>query len=207
MASVDPKSAMVDVAERLLGVQGVDALSMRDVANIAGQRNTSAVQYHFGGRDQLLIEVFRRRMVAIAEDRRAFLAAIDADGRGRELRALVEASIVPFASSVSGSADGVNYAEFIVRLLPTVDYFGADLDSPGNVNREIHQRLVDSLTHLSEDQAAERTSMMFNMAFSAIAMHMKRSALGMGTATGTFDDYVEHVLVVAVTALSAPQSP
>ncbi|MDV6265564.1 TetR/AcrR family transcriptional regulator [Rhodococcus globerulus] len=206
MASVDPKSAMVDVAERLLGTQGVDALSMRDVANIAGQRNTSAVQYHFGGRDQLLIEVFRRRMVAIAEDRRAFLATIDAAGRGRELRALVEASIVPFASSVSRSVDGANYAEFIVRLLPTVDYFGSDLDSPGNVNREIHQRLVSSLTHLTENQAAERVEMMFTMAFSAIALHLKRGALGIGSASATFDDYVEHVLVVAVAALSAGQS-
>ncbi|NMM85853.1 hypothetical protein B2J88_16015 [Rhodococcus sp. SRB_17] len=65
---------MVDVAERLLGTHGVDAMSMRDVAIIAGQRNTSAVQYHFGGRDQLLIEVFRRRVMAMAEAR-SFLSS------------------------------------------------------------------------------------------------------------------------------------
>lgn len=102
-----PEKCMVDVAERLLGPQGVDALSMRDMADIAGQRNTLAVQYHFGGRDQLLIEVFRRRMVAIADDRRAYLTALDAAGRGRELRALVEASIlIPPAMSTVNSIKG-----------------------------------------------------------------------------------------------------
>ncbi|TSD47423.1 TetR/AcrR family transcriptional regulator [Rhodococcus sp. KBS0724] len=204
--NVDPKSAMVDVAERLLGTAGVDALSMRDVASVAGQRNTSAVQYHFGGRDQLLIEVFRRRMVAIAQARREFLEVLDAEGRGHDLRALVDASIIPFASSVGTSEDGANYAEFIVRLLPTVDYFSADLDSLGNANREIHQRLVAALAHLPEDVAAERVEMVYNMAFSAIAIYTKRRVLGIGTAVSTFDVYVDHLRVVAVEALSAPQS-
>ena len=35
----DAKSAMIEVAEKLIGERGLDSVSMRDVAAAAGQRN------------------------------------------------------------------------------------------------------------------------------------------------------------------------
>ena len=58
----DAKEAMIEVAEKLIGERGLDNVSMRDVASYAGQRNNSAVQYHFGSRDGLITQILRRRL-------------------------------------------------------------------------------------------------------------------------------------------------
>lgn len=203
MAPSDTKAAMLDVAERLLGTQGVDAMSMRDVATQSGQKNASAVQYHFGGRDRLLVEVFRRRMALIAKDRRAILDELDAAGRGEDVRALVEAAILPFAASVGRSPDGVNYAEFIVRLLPEVDYSSIDPDPSADANQDVHRRLVAGLRELPASVAAARVEMALDMAFPAIAMHAKRRMLGTISTARTFDDYVDNLIDMIVAALTA----
>src|SRR5699024_12317749 len=59
--SRDVKTHMLDIAEQMSAERGLDGVSMRDVASAAGQRNNSAVQYHFGSRDGLIVEVLRRR--------------------------------------------------------------------------------------------------------------------------------------------------
>ena len=96
-ASLDAKNAMIAVAERMFAEQGIHEVSMRDVATAAGQRNNSAVQYHFGGRDGLVLAVFRHRMDQINAARLTYLDDIDASGRTDLVRALVEAFLYPLA--------------------------------------------------------------------------------------------------------------
>jgi AcrR family transcriptional regulator len=45
---------MLDVAERLLSTRSIDGVSLREIRLAAGQRNTSALQFHFGDREGLL---------------------------------------------------------------------------------------------------------------------------------------------------------
>ena len=107
MTGVDgAKAAMIEAAERLFAEHGVDDVSMRDVAAAAGQRNNSAVQYHFNGRDGLLREVFRYRMTDINQARHLYLAEIDRDGRGDDVRALVEAGLLPLTRFLGSAPEG-----------------------------------------------------------------------------------------------------
>jgi AcrR family transcriptional regulator len=39
--------ALISAAERLYAERGVDAVSMREITREAGQKNSSAFQYHF----------------------------------------------------------------------------------------------------------------------------------------------------------------
>ncbi|WP_236885616.1 TetR/AcrR family transcriptional regulator [Dietzia massiliensis] len=80
----DAKTAMIEIAEKLIGERGLDRVSMRDVAAAAGQRNNSAVQYHFGGRDGLIRQVLRRRLTALDSVRQQRLAEIDEHGLGTD---------------------------------------------------------------------------------------------------------------------------
>ena len=80
----DAKTAMLEIAEQLISERGLDRVSMRDVATAAGQRNNSAVQYHFGSRDGLILQVLRRRLTALDVDRRQRLAEIDEQGLGAD---------------------------------------------------------------------------------------------------------------------------
>lgn len=48
------RERMLDVAERLLSTRSIDGVSLREIRLAAGQRNTSALQFHFGDREGLL---------------------------------------------------------------------------------------------------------------------------------------------------------
>ena len=52
---------LLDAAERLFCENGYDRTSVRDITAAAGC-NIAAVNYHFGGKDKLYLEMFRRRM-------------------------------------------------------------------------------------------------------------------------------------------------
>lgn len=55
------KTRLLDEAERLFASRGIYAVTNREITEAAGQRNVSALNYHFGSRDQLLGAVLMRR--------------------------------------------------------------------------------------------------------------------------------------------------
>jgi len=60
---------LLDAAARLFAERGLDNVSIAEIVRAAGQRNSSAVQYHFGGRDHILRAVLARHVAAIAARR------------------------------------------------------------------------------------------------------------------------------------------
>lgn len=56
---------LVAAAEKLFGNHGVDNVSLREIAAAAGHANNSAVQYHFGSKENLVQAVFEIRMPAL----------------------------------------------------------------------------------------------------------------------------------------------
>ncbi|MCW2815415.1 MAG: transcriptional regulator, TetR family [Nocardioides sp.] len=57
MATQDTRAGLVDAATRIFAEDGVATASLVEITRRAGQRNRGAVQYHFGGRDGLLVAV------------------------------------------------------------------------------------------------------------------------------------------------------
>src|SRR5690606_18562327 len=49
-------------AEKLFGRHGIEAVSLREIAATANHANSSAVQYHFGSKENLVQAVFEMRM-------------------------------------------------------------------------------------------------------------------------------------------------
>ncbi|WP_198347793.1 TetR family transcriptional regulator [Nocardia terrae] len=49
--TADARLLLINAAERLIAQHGYAALSLRQVGVVAGQRNNSAAQYHFGTKD------------------------------------------------------------------------------------------------------------------------------------------------------------
>ena len=67
----------MDTAETLIAERGM-GVSLREIAAQAGQRNNSAVIYHFGNHDGLIAATLDRRMSVLDERRRLLLAELDA---------------------------------------------------------------------------------------------------------------------------------
>lgn len=114
--NVDTRSALILAAERLFAEHGIDGASLRQINTAAGQRNTSAAHYHFGSKETLIQAIYDYRTTRVARRRAPMLEALDAAGKGTDVRGLVAAIVFPIAEEMSASEDGSYYIRFIGQI-------------------------------------------------------------------------------------------
>jgi AcrR family transcriptional regulator len=89
------RELILDAAEKLFAEQGIGATSIRAII-AAAEVNNASVHYHFGSKERLITEVFRRRANLIRKERLALLDAIPNDlPQLEKLEAIVHAFIRP----------------------------------------------------------------------------------------------------------------
>ncbi len=89
------KAVVLATAERLFAEQGLRAVSVRDITAAAGV-NLASVNYHFGSKDALVFEIFRRRTAELSRERaRRLHQAVDRHGGSPPVREILEALIAP----------------------------------------------------------------------------------------------------------------
>ncbi len=110
--------ALIHAAERLFAEQGLQRTSLRQINIEAGQRNESAIHYHFGSREAVILAILELRTRPVNEVRLQLLAA--ARTRAGEMplssAALAEVLVLPLAQSISASAEGNHYIRFLTQL-------------------------------------------------------------------------------------------
>lgn len=83
--SQDTRERILDVAERLFMAHGYEGTSMRMITGDA-EVNLAAVNYHFGSKEALLREVFRRRLVWLNQERLLALDTLEKEAAGAPLK-------------------------------------------------------------------------------------------------------------------------
>jgi AcrR family transcriptional regulator len=81
----DTRERILDAAERLFMAHGYDGTSMRQITGEAGV-NLAAVNYHFGSKESLIQEVFRRRLDWLNEERMRVLDRLEAEAGGQPVK-------------------------------------------------------------------------------------------------------------------------
>jgi AcrR family transcriptional regulator len=104
------KERLIRVAERLYSEHGVDGVSLRQISARAGASNNSAVQYHFGSRDELIAAIFEYRLPDIHDRRRVLVAQRGPD----DLRSWVECFILPALEQ--GEQEDSHYLGFVAQM-------------------------------------------------------------------------------------------
>lgn len=84
-AHTDTRERILDAAERLFMESGYEGTSMRMITG-AAEVNLAAVNYHFGSKEALLREVFRRRLAWLNYERLRQLDALEAQAGGEPLK-------------------------------------------------------------------------------------------------------------------------
>lgn len=95
------------MAEELFAEQGLDRVSIRDITE-AAEVNLAAVNYHFGGKQDLIVAIFLRRIGPVNEARLAALADLEAKARGEALKVeqILAAFIQPAVACCQGDEKG-----------------------------------------------------------------------------------------------------
>ena len=81
----DTRARILDAAERLFMAHGYDGTSMRQITGEVGV-NLAAVNYHFGSKEALIQEAFRRRLNWLNEERMRALDEMEAAAGGQALK-------------------------------------------------------------------------------------------------------------------------
>ena len=132
MAHVDETSgraALVDAALELFAERGIGSVSMREIGRAAGQRNSNAVQYHFGERGALLVAVLSPFHELVAARRGALLDRFDGDS-SPDRRELAGALVRPSAAMLE-EVDGRHYLRIVAELIGEPDNLRGPLAGMG----------------------------------------------------------------------------
>jgi AcrR family transcriptional regulator len=189
-------------AERLFAERGIAAVSLRDIALAAGQRNNCAVQYHFGDREDLLREITAYRSRLSDDVRAAMLAELTGGGRWAGVKELIAAFVVPLARHFEGDN---HYLAFLSRYVIERGGYGGFETAQASASvitlgRMVRRLLPDQPGTLFQERWAIATT----GAVHAMARYqtlMKTSHL-----PAPIDDLVEDLVNVVTAGIAAPHA-
>lgn len=202
---IDPgptRQKLLDTATRLLAERGVDAVPLAEIVRAAGQRNTSALQYHFGGRDGLLRAILAPFAVAVGDRRRELIAA--APGAADPVRAAVEVLVRPQAELAVGGWRERALSRIVADLYTDPRHPYAELDDllGERATGQLGKLLVDALADLPPRVRSERLR-----TATAFVIHAAsdRARLPVGTDGAAPDGFfVDNLVDMVLGALTAP---
>jgi AcrR family transcriptional regulator len=135
-AEAATKAAVFGAAERLFALHGFQNVSVREITAEA-KVNLASVNYHFGSKDALLFEIFRRRTSELNRERARMLHEAAARRPGPpKVRDVLEAYFAPPLRWASPGADRRISVQFIIRAR-----------SEGTA--EMREMLVNDVSHLA----------------------------------------------------------
>ena len=132
------RDRLLDAAETLFCSQGFDRTSVRDLTNEAGC-NVAAVNYYFGGKQQLYSEMFRRRLQRSIDE---WKVAIEEVLRGAQpsLEDLIRAWITPPLKAMERQEPRARIMRLMVR-----EFLNKHID-PEPIVDDLKQLFVDHLS-------------------------------------------------------------
>jgi AcrR family transcriptional regulator len=144
------KDRILGAAEELFAQHGFAGTSLRQVTSLADV-NIAAVNYHFGSKENLVNEVFRRRMDEMSERRLAELRLAQEDHPGK-LEPILAAFIEP-ALALTLDSHGAAFVRVLARAFAEKnDRLRKFLsDNYGQVLREFAKAIAPCLPELGKE--------------------------------------------------------
>lgn len=139
------RERLLDAAEHLFARGGIAGVATREIVESAGQRNVSSISYHFGSRENLLVELLARRGGPVDFERGRLR---DTFGKQPSVSELVSCLVVPQAELL-GSEPGRSYIRIVAQLRGRFAYWRLESDVVSAKNLlgildEIEQRATGS---------------------------------------------------------------
>jgi len=114
----DTKAQLKAAAQLLFARYGVDAVTVQQIVDAAGQRNNAALHYHFGDKEELVRQLVVDGAKVLDERRREMLNAFEIREQPATVRDILEVLVRPVIE-LSNDARWVGYVRFTSNLQST----------------------------------------------------------------------------------------
>jgi len=196
------KERLLREAERLFATRGVFRVKVADIVEAAGQRNVSALSYHFGGRQDVLTAILLRHGTPLDEERGRLVAQLDDDPSTRDL---VGALLVPYGSKLS-TPEGRSYLRIVAQLNADFQVWDAGGDlSPPHLRRILGE-LGQRPAHVAPAVRRQRVVEAIMLMTSSIADRARTLDQG-ATPDLDHDTYLANLADMIVGGLEADSGP
>jgi AcrR family transcriptional regulator len=202
----DTKARLLGAGERLFARDGIHRARLRELNALAGQRNSSALHYHFGSRRGLVDAILLAHQSAIDASLRSRLDELGAGTRPVAVRDLVEAVIRPLARELE-TASGRDFLRIVPQLLPAMSA-GLRSGRPEPITPETGRLLAlldRAMEPLPTDVRRERLVAYALLLTSVLADRAHQVETGQPQVLDA-EQFVAHLVDIVTAALTAPST-
>ena len=200
------RQSLMRSAERLFAEKGANNVTIREIVETAGQKNESALQYHFKNLEGLIAATHRYRDAQIVAVRSRCLDEIANQPNQPHLRDLAVAMVHPTFELAGKYADFRRYIRGFSLSLATSDV--PPLISVRRGSREIDERLGDllraALPQLDNESYRRRLDAAIRYVSVSVYGHAQQPNAFRGK---TGELFYHHLIDTLVGLLSADESP
>lgn len=197
------RARLLDVAEDLCGRKGIEGVSLREIAAAAGQRNNSAVRYHFKDKAGLVAALMADRIARVERERQALVEAhepLEAQAPELLLRVLWEPLLN--LRNPQGSHAFIRFLlAFVVEDRGILHPIIAD---PANhpASGRIMQALSGCFPDVPPERFFYRLDLLAMMFWSAVSQHDQAAAATNQSWSSRFS--LDETIRMSIAALGAP---
>lgn len=192
------RTRLLDEAEHRFARRGVAAVTSREITEAAGQRNTSAISYHFGSREGLLLALLARRGGPVDEERGALRTTL---GPRPGPAALVRCLVVPYAALLDGPA-GRSYLRIVAQLRGRFASWRLESDATTTTHLSAILDELESLGRRPAELRAQRVVSMIMLVTATTAERARQIDDG-SIPTITHDVFVEELVEMCTALIDA----
>ena len=194
------KERILDTAEILFAQKGYQAVSVRQITS-AAECNLAAVNYHFGNKENLYLEVFRSRWVpraqCLQEGFRKYLASQESLSESAVVRALAKA----FVDGPLSDDERLRHSQLMTREMtqPTKAFEHV----AEQVIQPFFREVLERLSSVSSDKVGEEEMLLNIFSIFAMVLHFNFARVAVSRLTGRkYDPSFRAQLVEQITQFS-----
>ena len=160
-------------AQTLFARRGIDAVSLNEINKAAGQRNTSALHYHFGNKEGLISAIIYEHYAAIDRQTNLLLDHYEQLPAAQQTsRKLWQAVVTPFSEQLDSSV-GVSYLLIVsqVFMKSTELIFGGHPSGEDRARLRIFGLFEKSYGDIPAPLRASKTLLCASLLFNSLATY------------------------------------
>lgn len=170
-SDINSREALLEVAEEVFSIHGIDGSSVRNIAQTAGL-GVGAVHYHFGSKDGLVKAVLAGRAMQIVERSRELALQLERRGGAITIDELVDAIIRPYFEVIDDDPGrGLRTVKMISLMATQQDPRWIEL-ATATGEPPISSLVVELISRALPDLDSDRARRVASLAISSVILQL-----------------------------------